>query len=191
MTLLLESPWPALAIGGLLLAALGIALWRLGRGWVLAAMAVVAVATVALVGLERFVVTPVEEVENTLQSVTDALERNDRAAILAAISPSATAMRARASRDLDRYVIEEARITGDLVIRVTKANDQSTAVASFIGRASGRDTRGQAMRGTIVQRAVINLRKESGRWLITDFERRDFRRSEPEPLCDDPVVPTP
>src|SRR5262245_57578573 len=86
MTIFLESPWPAIAIGVALELLLAFALVQTGKGKLIAVMVVVALATVGLVVVERMIVTPREEVEDFLYETARLLETNNPPAVLARFS---------------------------------------------------------------------------------------------------------
>src|SRR4051794_28997970 len=86
MSYLVETPWPGLLLAGLIELALGFLLVRSGRAWVIVAMAGVLVAAIALVVIERLVVTDKEEIENSLETVAAALEAHDVPGVLATLA---------------------------------------------------------------------------------------------------------
>ncbi len=102
---LLESPWPAILVGSVA----SISFWGMWRQRLekkyLAAMLITVAATVALVVLERLVVTETEQVERTLYQIAQALEKNDVNAVLAYLHP-----RARSARNALRRVLPRVRI---------------------------------------------------------------------------------
>ena len=188
--LLVENPWPAVTVGAIAELILAIVLLRTGNGRLLWSMGAVLVGVVALVILERAVVTEREQVEQTLEDICAALERNNPAELLAFISPSATQIRSLAERNMQRFIFEEVKLTGDLVVRLEQGTPPR-AVATFIGRADVRDRKGQAVYDHVIQRAQVTLEKSGDRWLVTGFELKELRESRPPGKRDQPIVPTP
>ena len=188
--LLVENPWPAITVGAIAELILAIFLLRTGNGRLLWSMGAVLVGVVALVILERAVVTEREQVEQTLEAICAALERNNPAEVLAFIAPTATQIRSLAERNMKRFIFEEVKLTGDLVVRFEQVTPPR-AVASFIGRANVRDRKGQAIYDHMIQRAQVTLEKSGDRWLVTGFELKELREPRPPGKKEQPIVPTP
>src|SRR5690606_896213 len=100
MNWLWEEPW-TIGLLGFGAAALLAAVYRVVRArWLFTGAAVVLVATIGLLILERAVVTDREQVAQTLHQIAENLKRNDVSAVLAAIDPQALALRQRVERIL-------------------------------------------------------------------------------------------
>ncbi len=172
MSALLESPWPSLMLGLALEAILIIALVRTGRGKILAAMAVVATATIVLLLVERLVVTEREEVEDALASAAQALVSNDLEALLAIFSPDSP-RRGEVQSVLKRFAIREAHIGGDLEIHFNRQAVPPSVTTQFTGRAEIRDSRGQIPYEHVIRKFKVTLHRQGDRWLIYNFTDAD------------------
>ena len=176
MNWLLESPWPIL-IGGLgVELVLVVALVPHGRAALLAAISAVAVLTGVLVVVERMVVTETEQVEATLDELSAALVANELPAVLNFIAPSAADVRALAQSNLPQVKITDARIGGDLEVKVDERAVPHTALASFSGVFSFKLVRGASPYDKIVRRFRVKFVKQQDRWLITGVEESDFQK---------------
>ncbi len=163
----LESPWPAVLLGVAAEAILLVVLLRSGRGVLLWAIGGVALLTALAVTVEQLVPTDRKQVTATLQEAAGALEVNDLERLLATISPAAAETRAAAHWAIDTVFFVQLRIH-NLEIAIDSHASPPTARSTFTVLASGRDRRGEmeaAFRRPV--RMEVDLRRESGRWLIT------------------------
>jgi hypothetical protein len=174
VTWFVESPWPSLTLGLAVEATLLIVLLRTGRAKVLAAMTVVATATIAMLLVERLVVTEREEIEDALVGAAQALESNDLEAVLASFEPNSP-RRGEVQSILSHVTIREARVGGDLEIHINKLTVPPSATAQFTGRAEIRDSRGQIPYEHVLRKFKVTLRRHDDRWLIHDFTDADIR----------------
>jgi hypothetical protein len=174
MTWFIESPWPSLAIGFALEVILAIALVRTGRTAIIAAMVVVLAATIGLLALERVVVTEREEVEDTLDAVAAALESNDVPAVLAAFSPNCPRL-GEVKSALSRFTVREARIGGDLEVRINRLTSPPSAATYFTGRIDGKDSRGEFPYEHMIRKFKVTLERRGDKWLIADYSDADSR----------------
>ncbi|MEX0678183.1 MAG: hypothetical protein WD063_13960 [Pirellulales bacterium] len=172
MTIFVESPWPATMLCIVLEVILSIIFMRTGRGLVVVAMGVVLAITAAMLVLERTIVTDTEEVEDTLDGIAEALEANDAAAVLAAISPACPKL-AQARSALDDVTIRSASVGADLEVRISKLTNPPTATAYFTGRIEGKDNRGTIPYEHFVRKFKVKLEKRGDRWLVTDYDQAD------------------
>ncbi len=174
MTWFIESPWPSLALGISLEIILAIVLVRTGRSWIVAAMVVALAATAALLAVERYVVTEREEVEDALAAVADALESNDVPAVLAAFSPDCPRL-GEVKSALSRFTVREARVGGDLEVRINRLTSPPSAATYFTGRIDGKDARGEFPYEHMIRKFKVTLHKRGGKWLIADYSDADSR----------------
>jgi hypothetical protein len=176
---ILESPWPILFFGIAVEAILAIALVRTGRGMLLFVMAGVALATLAGLGIERLVVTERERVMQTIDGIAAAVQANDLDAALGFISPSAKDTQDKAREVRDYVEVSHLRVR-NLDVSINKLTSPPTAKATFnvIVTGRGKNHYAEFGEGTHVAKVTLQLRLESGRWLITGHEingdPRDF-----------------
>jgi hypothetical protein len=173
MTFLFENPWWIIFIGIIIEAALGMALFRTGRGVLLWAM--IGVLAIVLLGVlvEHLVVTETERVEMTLDGLCAALEANDLNRALTFVSPDAVKTRGRAAWAMGRIEIQSVRIYY-LNITVNRLTSPWTAKASFTGYFSYRDRQGEIPYNSYSSRFIVDLRKESNGWVVTGhFEEQE------------------
>src|SRR4051794_28177196 len=116
---LVEDPNWILASGIVLEAILAVVLVRTGRAAVVVAMIGVFALVLLGVAVERAIVTEREEVEQTLDSVADALLAGDVPGVVAHIDPQAASLRAEASSQLPQVKVNEVRIR-DLKVSFNK-----------------------------------------------------------------------
>src|SRR5262245_54422670 len=105
MIAFLESPWPALWLGLLAEALLGLAWYQTGNKRLFQAMVGALVVMLLLLALELLVVTDREAVSNTLEDTANAMETNDLNQVLAFIAPEATKLRTDAERYLPNVMV--------------------------------------------------------------------------------------
>jgi hypothetical protein len=173
MTTLVEDPMPLIFLGIVGEAVLGIILLKTGRGALLWAMAALLGIVLAGIALEGFVVTEREEVEATLEGVAAALQANNRTRLLNTqqyLTNSAGDSREQIRWALDRVTFSRVRIT-DLEITINRLTNPPTARARVEGIARFKDRRGEfPYESYPINDLIVNLRLESGRWLITGHE---------------------
>jgi hypothetical protein len=176
MTALLESPWPALWLGLIAEALLGVAWYQTGHRRLMQAMAGVVGLVLLLLAIEWLVVTDREQVSNTLEDTARALETNDLDQVLAFLAPEADRLRSDAQRYLPNLNVREANVGGDLEVTINRFTNPPTARATFTGRITG------ASRGpdrfpheNFVRKFTLKLRQDGDRWLLTDYEMGDLR----------------
>ena len=176
MTTLIESPWPAIFFGIIVLAILAVVLVRTGRGAVLLAMIGVLLVTLAGVGLEWLVVTERERAEDTLYGAAAAIEANDLDRLMQCVSPSAPYTPARARSVMNQYKFTEARITS-VEIQINDLTSPPSATAKMIGIFSVSDSLNELPYNNGRVGLTVYLRLENGLWLITvgeEVDPRDF-----------------
>jgi hypothetical protein len=166
--LFLESPWPILIAGLVLEMALAIVLFRTGRGAVAAAMGVLAVLVLLGVLLERWTVTDTKRVQQTLNAAAAGLQTNSAMPVTACIVPGPDGDRARELVDSVFKQVEFIELSiNNLEVKFNYRTTPPTAETTLTVWArvkihadplAGEYSRPVAM--------TVQLRKESGRWLI-------------------------
>lgn len=170
MNWLLETPWPAILLGVTAEIVLAIVFFSIQRRWVMIAMGVVAALLAGTILLERFVVTPTEEVETALQQLAASLEANDIPAVLSLVAPEAAGVRGAAEKHMPRYLINSVHIARDLTITVDDKANPATAVAKFTCRVNANDKRGQIPYQNAILQFTMRYRKEGDRWLVYEYD---------------------
>jgi hypothetical protein len=168
MTLLLEHPTPIIVAGSLAALVALMAFVSRRSGGALAALAVIAAITVALVIVERVVVTPREEVENAVASLLDAVEANDVDRVIAAIDPTAANVQADAKALMPQIKVEVAN-ADDLDILVEPGANPPRARAAFQAYLRGTHVRSGAPVAYINQRVELTWIKRGDRWALADY----------------------
>ena len=175
MTWFTEGPWTIVIVAVLVEVVLGIALWRSGRGAILAAMGAVLAIAAVLVVVERLIVTDREQIAATLDGAAASLETNELDAVLRFVSPNAHALRADVRSVLSQFTFQEVRVAGELEIQFNRLVAPPAASARFIGRINIRDRRGQIPYENYVDRFTVLLEQHGGEWLISGYETRARR----------------
>jgi len=170
MTLLVENPYVILIGGLVLIAVFVLLLVQTGQGGYLFAALGSAGFCVLLLGIEWFVVTEREEVEQTLDGLAAALETNDIPQVLQFLAPDAPRIRHDAEQRLPAVQIQDANVGSDLTIIINELTSPPTARATFTGRIHIKDRTGTFPYENFVRRFGVQLQKQNGRWLLYDYE---------------------
>ena len=172
MTWITENPIPLFILGLIAQIVLGIALWQTGRGWILWVMIALAIVSVGLIVAEIVLISPSEEVTDTLDQIASALETNEPDKVLAFIAPETAALRADATNRLKQVKISEATVTGNLQIKFDPPPqpDKPIATASFIGRFKAKLLKEATPYDNAILRFKVHFCKENGKWLVTGYD---------------------
>jgi hypothetical protein len=175
MTYFLETPWPAMLIGGLAALMIGSGWLRTGQTWLLYLLLAILALTVGAVVLERLVVTDREQVDATLHEIARLVEKNDlEAAFQYAHSP---AVRGQAAGELPRYRFQEVAIARNLQIKVFPKHLPPKATAEFnvLVVFSTRDGSWSNQRlARYVE--VTMLKDDDGQWRVSAYAHYDPMR---------------
>jgi len=164
----MESPLPAVVIGGLTTAILGSGWLRTGKQWLLYLMIAAILLTVGVVFLERAVITDREQVKATLYRIAELVERNE---IDAAFEYGSPEVRSEAAGELPMYEFKEVSIRRNLEIEVFPDHIPPKATAEFnVLVVFG--TRDHFIAESRVLRfvEVEFLKEETGEWRVSDYE---------------------
>ncbi|MGA2256168.1 MAG: hypothetical protein ABSG53_16085 [Thermoguttaceae bacterium] len=157
--------------------ALAIVLFRTGRGVVLGAMAGVALLVLLGVLIERSTVTDTKRVRHTLEAAAAGLQANSAKLVDACIVPDADGNRARelVVWALSKAEFQELTIR-NLEVKFNYRTSPPTATTTFTVWVRGAD-RGGIYPGEVSRPVVmeVELRKESGRWLVFGEPRHNVR----------------
>ena len=175
MTSFVESPWPSVMLGLALEAVLVIVLVQIRRPVVIALMAGVLAVTVGMLVVERMVVTENEEVEDMLDGLASALVTNDSPSIMAMLTDDSP-RRNEVQSILSRVTIRDARVGGDLEIRLNKLTIPPSATTYFTGRVDAKDNRGTIPYEHLIRRFKVTLHKQNGHWRLFDYSEQDRQK---------------
>lgn len=170
MTSFMETPLPAILIGGLTAAILGSGWLRTGKQWLLYLMIAAILLTVGAVFLERAVMTDSEQIAATLREIADLVERNEIDAAFE-YAHSGSSVRRKATGELPLYEFHEVSIRRNLEIEVFPEHIPPKATAEFnVLVVFG--TRDQFVAESRVLRFVVVefLKEETGEWRVNDYD---------------------
>jgi len=177
MEWIFEDPVPAMIVGGLTAAILGGGWIQTGRQPLLYLMIAVIILTVALVIVERLVVTQREQVTDTLFEIARLVAKNDIEAASGYAYSGAPQIRQAAIAELSLYYFQAVDIKRNLNVKVYPDQDPPKATADFnvVVTLGTRD-------GFISERRVpryVELtmyREADGQWRVADYAHDDPRR---------------
>ncbi len=175
--LFLESPWPVLIVGLVLEMALAIALFRTGRGAVLWAMAGVALLVLLGILIERYSITDTKLIRQTLEAAAAGLLTGKAEQVDRCIVPDedGNAARKLVISALSQAEFHEISIR-NLEVKFNYRASPPTATTTFSvwvrGALRGEMSTGEISRPVAME---VQLRKESGRWLIYGEPKHDVR----------------
>ena len=174
---LLENPFPAILIGGLITAILAGGWLRTGRNSLLVAMLVVIALTVAAVLIERFVETDREQITATLHEIARLVQQNDVDAAIDYAYSGAPHVRRQADTELRRYEFSLVDIKRNLTIEVDSGTDPPQARAEF-NVVVVVTVRNKGLTDFNVPRfCEVTLYKEKdGRWRVGAYSHADPQR---------------
>ena len=177
MTTLLEDPMPIILLGIVVEAALAFVFVNTRRGAILWAMLGTLVVVFLGVGLERLVVTDVEQVEATVDGVIEAMEADDWERLTRDyIAPTATYTLTRAA--FARSLIQVTRAKANrLEVAINELTSPPTAEARFTGVVYYRlrDPASQIPYEYYAADFIVDLRKEGDRWWIINHSEQNPR----------------
>jgi hypothetical protein len=167
MTLFLENPLPIWSFGAVCFAISVIVFFaKRSLGSIIGLVGVIAV-TLLLLFVERVVVTPSEQVEQSLTLLMDAIEANDLPAIVSMIDPSAKHVRSDAETLMPQVKVKETGSTS-VRVEVDESVNPLRATAFFRGRIDGTHARA-GMRIFYFDNVEIDWQQVGDRWLIVDY----------------------
>jgi hypothetical protein len=167
MVIFLESPMPAIFIGIVLEALLGIALFTTRRAWLLAPIGGVLLLVLGGVLLERVVVTQRERVEMALDDLAAALKTNDLKKVQNCLAPSAKETRQRAAWALGMVEVTDAKIH-NLQVTLNQLTSPPTAEAKFDGVIFFRGKTIDVGHDRYPARFTVEFEQDGNRWLVTN-----------------------
>ena len=140
------------------------------------ATAAALVLGVGMLLADRLVVTDREQIESLFPRLAAAAEAGDKGTIFAALDPSLAPLRAEAERRMGEFHPDEVRITR-LEVTVTGPESDRRARAGMLIhlRGEARGGSGTSAPVTALIELDVDLRKDQGRFLITDFDPHEPR----------------
>ncbi len=163
-----HDAWPW-AISCAVVAGVSLLLWsQAGQRGFLVAMAAALVVGVGCLLADWLVVTDREQIERLFPRLARAAETGDTEAIFAALDPSLSPLRSEAERALREFRPEEVRITR-LDVTLEGPAEARLARAEMLIHTRG-DAGGVSGPLSALIDLTVDLRKEGGQFLITDFE---------------------
>ena len=172
MTWVLEQPLPIVLIGLLSAAFLAGGWLRTGHAALLFGLLGVLFATVAMVFVERVVVTHREAVTATLQSIARRVEQNDLEGLLQHIHSEATEVRAQAQAEFPQYDFEQVKIKNNLEIDVDTDNLPPKAEARFNVVVIGSDRDHIIGRQHVPRFVIVTFHQENDQWRIYSYQHQ-------------------
>lgn len=165
----LESPLLVLVVGALCATfALVVFLSRRTMGS-LAVLVGVAAVTLALVLVERLVVTDREQVEAGIETVLACVEANDVGGVVAWIDPAAKVVVDDVRKLMPLIKVEKARALSDVEV-VMGPDAPDAATSSFRGFLDGVHTRSGMRVGFFNQRIDVHWVRRGERWLVSGYQ---------------------
>lgn len=172
MQYLFEDPLPILAIGGLTVAILIGGWLKTGRAFLLWGGLATVVVTGTMFVLESVVVTPVEEVENTLKDIAIRIAANDVEAVTGGLASAAEDLRREARQIMKQITVHQVKIKNNLEVDIPEATP-NTATAQFNAVLVASDRSGTFSNRRSAWFFIVNFVKEGDAWRVTSYERRD------------------
>jgi hypothetical protein len=167
MAWLTEDPTFLLIAVAIAAAGLIIAFLKTGRGLYLTWLGGVALLGLAVILIERFVVTDRELVADTLYGAAAALEANDVEAVVSYLAASGEALQREVRSRMRTTEVRLARIA-DLRIDFSPLEIPPKANATFLGRLEFKAS--SVPLENLVRRVRVQLVKEGNRWLVQSYD---------------------
>ena len=172
MTWLFETPTYILSFGGLATACF-LGGWIQLRHRILAYLTGICILlTGCLLAVEHYVITPLEEVEITLQQIAEDLESNDLPSVLQHIHSKAPDIRQLAEKEFSNYHFERISIRGKIEIQIDTSTKPYQAETKFNVVAVGRLSRSGAETLRVPRLVTVTFLKEGKQWKAVAYEHR-------------------
>jgi hypothetical protein len=169
MTVFVENPVAIAVVGGLLACLAGIVFLARRTGAALLALAVVVAATLALLALERYLVSDREQVQKGVDGVLEAIESNDMAGVLAWVDPSAATIRADVQSLMSEIKVDKARSLGAVEPEINSSVSPPTGAVTLRVFLDGVHGSSGMRVGYFNQRVDLRWVKRGDRWLIDGY----------------------
>lgn len=133
----------------------------------------VTIAAALVLLIERRIVTPREEVVQTVYAIANALETNDVAAVLDFVSKSRPELGRSGEAALKQMIIEEVRIKPNLQVDLAGGQPPTAATARFNVVVIGGDRQQTLQRQRRAWFITIDFQLEGRIWRVIDYDRQD------------------
>ena len=171
---IMEQPLTIAFVGIVVVILLTAGLLQTGRHSLLYAAITAALLTVALVIIERMVVTPREQISATLHVIADRLQQNDVEGVVEFVSSGKPKLREEARRKMDQFTVHDVEIKRNLKIDLLAQQGRELADVSFNAILSLEGYGVEFRRQPLF--FVLKMRSEDGQWRVREYEVQDPRR---------------
>lgn len=166
-----EAFW-YMVIGGAATIVLFVVWVKTGHRLMLMLAGIALSVTILLGVIEAVIVTPREEVEQTLDEIARHVQSNDVESVLSYLHSSAQRYRDEAKTEFPRHRFDRVKVTQITNIEIQSEAEPPTAVVEFIVSVQG-DFFNDSMHNMRGLRAVtLHLQKEDEQWRITQYDHR-------------------
>jgi hypothetical protein len=173
MSVIFEEPVLPVVLGIITAIILGFAWLQTGRKQFIYGLVAVIAMIIALVVVERMVVTDREAIDSLLRQGAKAVERNDLPGVLRLVHSQAPDIRAQAEAEFPKYRFERVSIKNNLKITIDQSKTPTEAEATFNVVVVGSDREGTIEHQQVPRYVIINLRKDGDAWRIYSYEHRN------------------
>jgi hypothetical protein len=176
VTWLFENPIAILSVGAMLAVLATVVHLQLRTKGSLITVFAVVLATAMLLAVERLIVTPREEVEQTLDDLAKRITANDLPGVVTFIEPGAKQVRADAESLMPLVTVHRASILGTPEIDVDMVSTPPTATVDCQGLVEV-TVKQNGIKGPYMDRVQIHFVREGECWLIDSYKPvKDWHR---------------
>jgi hypothetical protein len=175
MSMFYDQPVWIVVFGIISVAILAVIWAQTGRnGWLYAAGGVFAL-TLALLGLERYLVSDTEALRATVRQIAADVAKNNPQLVYPHLHSAATGLRQKADAEIPNYEFTECTVTRVYVLEVDETKSPLEGRVEFMVRVSGSFSyQGAGANGTFLRYVTLFFGKEAdGKWRIKDYQHRD------------------
>lgn len=169
----LEQPLPILAIGAVMMAVAAMAWAHTRQRWAAVSVLGALLLTLGGLALEKFVVTPAEQVADTLDAIARQLERNQPEGLLPFVSASNQELRNEILQRLKMVTVQTVSVKSNLQVTTGRSNPPRTAEARFNAVASLKDRSGYGGDFTVPRFFTVHFVREDDQWRVIRYEMTD------------------
>lgn len=173
MTWLGENPMPIALIGGLLTAVLVGGWLKTGERRLAYGAGVSLLVALALLALERSIVTDREQIEKLIYSVAGHVKAGRNEEAVRHILPEPAELRQRALGELRLYSVTEIAIKRPIRIHLSPENAPTHGTAEFNVVVTGGDALGMIKDQRVPRFLKVHFEKSDGVWYAAEYEHHD------------------